>query len=188
MKKRLCSSIITLLIFSVVGIANAQNVKNDIVDIKINSPYEGEIIPQRIPVEGIVEFSQDVDIDFYTLFIAVQTSELVRYLSRWDGVVQYMKLKTIFVDGKYIAKWKMGDQKNLVFMGTIDEDAGNEFNVQAIVIKASDLQSFKDKYYTYGRSHEYSKIYPHEFEKIISDFSQSFISNPVKVKRENINN
>ena len=69
----------------------------------------------------------------------------------------------------------MGDDKNLVFMGTIDEDMGAEFNVQALAIKASDLQAFKDKYYTYGRSHEYCKIYPYEFNKIISDFSERFL-------------
>ncbi|MCD4773605.1 MAG: hypothetical protein K8R41_09530 [Bacteroidales bacterium] len=183
MKKRLITTIIVSILFLVSGVVLAQNKKNSIiVEVKITSPTEGENVPNRVPVEGIVEFSKYIEDGSYIVFVSVQDYEQTQYFASWKSEVQFSELCVVNENGKYIAEWKIGDNKDSAFIGDYDDD-GKEFQIKAIVIKTMDIQLFKDKYFEYLPRREICIIDKSGFNKIITDFSGSAISDPVSVKR-----
>ena len=140
MNKRLLTTIIAFLFLLVSGVVIAQNKENSIiVEVKITSPADGENIPNRVPVEGIVEFSGDIEDESYIVFVVVQYFDQNQYFANWKGEVRYSNLCAVNENGKYIAEWKIGNQTASVLVGDYDDD-GYEFQIRAVVIKAADLQ------------------------------------------------
>ena len=183
MNKRIITTIIALLFLFESGIVIAQNKENNIiVEVKITSPTDGEIVSNRIPVEGIVEFSKYVEDESYIVFVAIQDYDQTQYIASWENKVKYSKLCAVNKNEKYIAEWKIGDKKASVLIGDYDDD-GKKFQIRAVVIQAANIQLFKDKYYKYLSGREFCIVDKSGFNKIITDFPNSAISNPVSVKR-----